>query len=117
VSRALLKRVKPNGRWAPLRRLGPALGNILLVVGLRFFAETAPLGARPKLWIEDAAYVLGAMIVVSIVRHALMTSIEWSAHRASPSETLRLGFLPMMRNIITVFVFSTGAIMILKHFG
>ena len=59
----------------------------------------------------------GVIIVLSLLRRAAMLGIEWSAFRANPSATLQQGFIPMIRNIVTLFVFAAASIMILRHFG
>jgi small-conductance mechanosensitive channel len=43
--------------------------------------------------------------------------VEWSALKTDQTETLRHGFIPLMRNVITLFAFFSGGIMILKHFN
>jgi small-conductance mechanosensitive channel len=46
-----------------------------------------------------------------------MVAIERSAARSSHSNTLQQGFIPLIRNLITLFVFFSGAIMVLKRFN
>jgi small-conductance mechanosensitive channel len=117
AARAMFRRLPESGPGRYLARLAPALGNIVLLFGLRVFVEVAPLSPKLALWLNDVVYIAGVLLVLAIVRNGCLLAIEWSAQRASQSATLQLGFIPLMRNVITIFVLFMGAIMILKHLG
>ncbi len=68
-------------------------------------------------WLAETLYVLSVLIFMAIVRRALMIVVRWSTSRASASHVLEEGFIPLIKNLVTLFVFITGVIMILKHFN
>jgi small-conductance mechanosensitive channel len=119
LARTLLRRVRNtgNGQWAWIGELAPALSNLIYIVGLRVFADTAPLSPKIAAWLDHCVYVLAVLIFLGLIRRAALLAVEWSTVRSSQSSTLQQGFIPMMKNVITLFVFFSGAIMILKHFG
>ena len=87
------------------------------MIGLRVFAELAPLNPKLDSWLDSAIYVVAVIIVLRIIRRAAMVAIEWSAVKSRESHALQQGFIPLVRNLITLFVFFTGAIMVLKRFN
>ena len=117
VTRLLLARLhgKPGFRF--IHSLAPALASLVYLVGLRGFADTAPLGPKISLWLESGVYVTGVLIVLNLLQRAALLAIEWSSLKSDPSTTLHQGFIPLIRNLVTLFVFSMGGIMILKHFS
>ncbi len=116
IAKRLLGRVRLNGHLAFLLPLLPSAANLLYLVGLRIFAEIAPLKPRPQAWLEGGIYVFTVLLLLSILRRVAMHAMEWGTHRAGASPTIQQGFVPLMRNLITIFVFAMGAIMVLKHF-
>jgi small-conductance mechanosensitive channel len=116
VSSFLKKSGKTRG-WPSLTALAPSLSHILYILGLTIFSELAPLKAPLNTWLESGIYVVAVVILLSMVRRAALIGVEWSANRSTHSRTLQQGFIPLLRNLITLFVFFTGSIMILKRFN
>jgi small-conductance mechanosensitive channel len=107
-----------KGKYGPLLvELGSTVSNFILVIGAGLFTELAPLKPKVALWISDAVYVVGVVIVMFLFRRAVMLSIDWGARRSPRGSTLEQGFVPLIKNVVTLFVFFTGAIFILKRFG
>lgn len=118
ITRSILRRIGArSGRLRPLIDLAPALASLIYIVGLSVAIDLAPLDPKPEGWLKSALYILGVIILVRLARRAALVSIEWSRFRSSPSLTIQQGFIPILRNVLTLFIFTTGAIMILKHFG
>lgn len=117
ASKTLLKRLHRDTSWSILREIAPSVSNIVYVLGLKIFSEVAPLTGRPELWMEGGIYVFSVIIYLTLIQKAALISIEWSASRSEQSSVLRQGFIPLMRNTTTLFVFFTGGIMILQRFG
>lgn len=115
--RASLKKIGTNRGWPLLAELASSISSLLYVIGLRVFAELAPLSPKLDSWLDSGIYVVAVFIVLRILRRAAMVGIEWSSARSSNSNTLQQGFIPLLRNLITLFVFFTGAIMVLKRFN
>jgi MscS family membrane protein len=117
TTRSLLKRLHNDHNLPVLRELAPTISNILYIVGLRLATDLAPLSGKVETWIHNGIYVLAVFIFLNLVQRAALLGIKWSAIRSHNTETLQQGFLPLLRNVITLFVFLSGGIMILKHFN
>lgn len=117
TTRALLKRLHQDRGWRVLRVLAPSVSNVLYIVGLRLFADVAPLHGKLEIWLNGSIYVLSVLIYFSLIQRAALLGVEWSALRTETSEVLHQGFIPLLRNVIMLFVFFSAAIMILKHFN
>ena len=116
TTRLALRKLHQDRGWHFIRELAPSISNIILLVGLRLATDTAPLSGRIEKWIEGILYILTVLIFLNLVQKAALIGMRWSTSKALNSKTLQLGFLPLLRNLITLFVFFTGSIMILKHF-
>jgi small-conductance mechanosensitive channel len=115
--RATLNKIHKDRGWRVLREIAPSLSNLLYIVGLKIFVDAAPLHGKAELWAEGFVYALSVVICLSLLRKAVLFGIEWSALKTENSEVLHLGFIPLLKNVITLFVFLTASIMILKHFN
>ena len=115
--RGILSHFSQKGRWAFLRQIAPSASNLIYIVGLGIFADVAPLSPKFANWLDGGVYVLAVLILLGLLRRAALIGIEWGSVRSNQSATLQQGFIPLMRNVITLFVFLTGGIMILKHFN
>ncbi len=114
---AILKRLHKDRGWKILRQLAPSISNILYVFGFKVFIDIAPLNPKLALWIDHGIYVLAVIIVLNLIQKAALVGLEWSALRAHNSKTLQQGFIPLLRNVITLFIFFSGGIMVLRHFN
>lgn len=117
IVRAALARVAKIKTWTPLQPLVSQASSLVFVIGLMLFVEVAPLHRTLSLILNHAAYVIAVVIGLSLLRKALLIGIEWSSLRSTQSSTLQIGFIPLLRNIITLFVFLSGSIMVLKRFN
>jgi len=114
--RAILKNLRED-RYMPIfRRLGPTASNILYIIGFRLAIDLAPFHGKVETWVSGGFYVLAVWIFLNFIRKAALIALEWSSLRTNNSETLRFGFIPLLRNLITLFVYFSGVIMVLKHF-
>jgi MscS family membrane protein len=114
--RLFLKRLHNDWKWQPLLQLAPTLSNLIYIIGLRLAVELAPLSERAEIWVDNAIYILAIIIILRLIQRAALLGITWSTLKSSNSQALHLGFIPLLRNVVTLFVFMTGGIMILKHF-
>ena len=116
VSRVILKNESISRRFKLLSNFGPSFSNLIYVFGFKVFVQTAPLHeSKWTLWFEDAIYILGVIIIISIIRRLAWLGIEWSTFKTNPSNTLQQGFIPLLKNLISIFIFGIATIMILKH--
>ncbi len=116
TTRTLLKKSAEKRSWPLLSELAPSIANLVYILGLRVFAEVAPLTPKLEKSVDSIIYVLAVVIALGMIRRAAMIALEWSVMRTTQSRTLQLGFIPLVRNLITVFIFFSGAIMVLKRF-
>lgn len=100
-----------------IRSIAEPLSRIIYILGLKGAVDSAPLSAKVELWGDHVIYVLTILIFLSLMRRAALVGIEWSAMRTLKSSTLQLGFIPLLKNLVTLFFFFTGVIMVLKHFN
>jgi len=114
--KAILKRLRKERDWPILGALAPSLSNILYIVGFKIFADVAPLHGKFEAWIDGAIYVVTVIIVLGFLQRTALVTVAWSASKAHESEALDKGFIPLMRNVITLFIFFSGGIMMLQHF-
>ncbi|MGK5081933.1 mechanosensitive ion channel domain-containing protein [Bdellovibrionota bacterium FG-1] len=115
--RRVLRRMSSHRNWPWLMSLVPSVSNLLYIFGLRIFAEIAPMSSKLSAWLDSGIYVIAVLIVLGMLRRAAMVAIEWSVTKSSNASTLQQGFIPLLRNLVTLFVLFSGAIMILKRFN
>jgi MscS family membrane protein len=116
IVRWILKRIGNARGFRVLPELATVLANLVVLVGLRLAIEAAPMSSRFTAWGLDAVYIYGVFVVLGLTRRLALIGIGWTAQRAGAA-TLQQGFIPLMRNVITLFIFFMGAIMVLKHFN
>ena len=117
TAKAILKRFKSDGKWGFFQRLAAPLANLILVVGLHLFTEILPLTGKPALWVDNFVYIVTVYLVLSLVGHICMVGIDLAGKGSNRSTALQQGFIPILSNLVTIFVFTAGAIMLLKHFN
>lgn len=96
--------------------LAPSLTNLLFIVALKLFADIAPLNTKVGSWVDSFTYIFGVLILLFIFRKIALISIEWSASRIQQAVFLQI-FIPLLRNLASLFIFLMGGIMVLKHFN
>lgn len=114
---AVLRRLARNPRRSFLEKLSPSIAHLIYIVGVRAVVDVVPLHPKVVLWLDNGAYILAVLILLGLGRKALLIAIEWSALKSMSSNTLQQGFIPLMRNVVTLFVLVSGGIMVLKHFN
>lgn len=114
--RTSLVRLRNRNRLPALHSMAIPLSNVPFLLGLRLAVDASPIGGRIEKVSDAVLYILTIAVFLLIVQRAALLSLIWSTSRVPKSITLELGFIPLMRNVITLFVFFTGAIMILKYF-
>jgi MscS family membrane protein len=96
------------------------LSRLIYPIGLRVFIDAAPIGSKTLAWLEHADFLLFVIILVELVRRTALWSIAWLASLQRTRNTemaLEHGFIPLLRNVVTLLVLLSGGITILKHFG
>ncbi len=114
--RIILKRVQSIRGSQILNNLVPSISNILYIVGLKVCIELAPVTGKLEIWLENSLYILSVIIFLNLFRKAALIGLEWNGWKSTGSKTLSLNFIPLLRNLTTLFIFLSGTMMILTHF-
>ncbi len=93
------------------------LSGSLVFLGLKLFLEVAPLNPRVLAWVDGSTYLFGVVLLVIVIRKSAFIALEWSLRASAPSLELQQGFVPLFKNIITLFTLTSGCITALKHFN
>ncbi len=118
ASRGALAFLGRRSGFTLIARLAPQAANLILLFGMKLAVALTPLPVKSASWIESGIYVVGVFLVLGLIRQAALILLEWaSLHAPHGSSTLQEGFIPLIRNLITLFVVLAGGIMILKNFG
>lgn len=117
LTQRLLKKLHLSKDWRVIGELAPSFCSLLYAVGLKLFLEIAPITGRLEVWLNAGIYILSVVFVLILTFRAAMLSLDWSVNRTGKANTLQQGFVPLVRNVITLFVFFMGGIMVLKHFN
>lgn len=112
-----LKKVHKKRNWPLLQELAPTISALVFLAGLNIFVDVAPLSGRSSLWAVNFIYVLQVLVFLRLILRGTLFAIAWSALKNNTTLPLDQGFIPLLKNMITLFVFLTGGIMILKHFN
>lgn len=113
----ILKKVYKRKNWPLLQELTPSISALIFLAGLNIFVDVAPLSVRTSLWAMNFIYVLQVLVFLRLILRGCLLAIAWSAMKNNTALPLEQGFIPLLRNMVTLFVFLTGGIMILKHFN
>ncbi|MFZ9594513.1 MAG: mechanosensitive ion channel family protein [Bdellovibrionia bacterium] len=97
--------------------LWTALSGIIGLVGFNFFLELAPLEDRIYHRLNHVCFVFTVVFGLLLLKRMALLGIDWSSQKADHYETFDSGFVPLLQNILSVFVTLTGGIVILKHFN
>jgi MscS family membrane protein len=120
VQRGLSKilRGRRLNRFETLARPASAL---VYVLGAQLAYENTLLPPKPAQWATHALFVLGVVLSLRLLRTTALIGIEWITERGDQMTEalgpLQEGFIPILKNVLNLFVFLAAAIMILKQFG
>jgi small-conductance mechanosensitive channel len=115
---AFLRRWKDHRSLRVFHQLSRPVSYLIYPIGLRAAVEFAPLHPKLENWALNLIYVAFVFAILNLVRQAAMIAIEFTALKAPRNaDAFQHGFVPLMRNIVTLFVFMMGGIMLLKYFG
>jgi len=119
--RAGLRSVVNNReRWPQiwfLHQLWPSISKIIFILGLTLIVELAPIQGRAYSWLASISFLLNVLLGLGLIQRTALIGVQWASKKARHSETFDAGFVPLLRNIITIFVTLTGGIIVLKHFN
>ena len=115
--KSIFKKLSQIKKWGVIKELLPFANYLLWILGLKISIALAPLGPKLENGLNASIYVLAVTVVSIGIRRAALLGFEWSALKTRDVQTLKQGFLPLIKNMVTLFVFLSSIIMILKHFN
>ncbi|MBC7690356.1 MAG: mechanosensitive ion channel family protein [Methylotenera sp.] len=104
-------------RFSGARPLISVLSKLIYLVGLKLVVDTMPLTVKAELWAENIIFVCATLLLLWILRRAAVLALEMSPLSNAQSPVLTQGFIPLVKNLITLFIFFMGTIMVLKRFN
>jgi len=121
---ATIKKISQRKNLQLLAPLSQPLSNLIFLAGLQWFADFAPLPIKFAKWLEGGIYIVTVLFLLFLIRQAALVVVEWVTLRTRTvaegdlsGKKLVQGFVPLLRNLVTIFIFTMGAIMVLKHFN
>lgn len=115
---AFLRRWKGHKSLSSLSRLATPVSYLVYPLGFRVALDLAPLHPKAEFWAQHAIYIAFVFAFLNLIRQAALIAIEFSSLKAPRgADSFQHGFVPLMRNIVTLVVFLMGGIMLLKYFG
>jgi MscS family membrane protein len=116
--RTIVRRLKNHNDWHLAWELGSDISNLGYVIGIRLFVEVAPINPHLRGLLDDLAYVVTVFVFMITIRRAAIFALVKSSPRSQDlAGTMNQGFIPLLKNLATLFIFLSGVIMILKHFS
>ncbi len=115
LSRRALTKLQVRIPWALSPAFIRSASYLIAIAGLHLVIQTSPLSARTAPWLENSAYILSIFFLLLLADRAALQAIHWSVNRNPHSAFLNQAFIPLLKNLITLFLFVTGIIMILKQ--
>jgi small-conductance mechanosensitive channel len=104
-------------KWSSLEAIASGASWIIVPLCLDWAAKSAPIPMKWAMTLSAGAYIALIFIVMAALRMLILNSMDWAMRRVSGVTALSEGFIPLLRNLVTLFTITFGAILILKHFG
>lgn len=100
-----------------LRNLAPGISTLAAAFGIRLALQAAPFQGRALLWIDTAIHVFTVFVFLYIGWKAVVFALNWISNRSGngSSYVLKQGFVPLFRNLITLFFVLMFTIMVLRR--
>ena len=115
--RASLNRLVRKPQWKHWQAVASPLANGIYFLGLGAFLQLAPVSGLSQVWLDHSIYLVAAIWGMTVSRQLALLGLDWAATRSAYSQALTHGFVPILRNIITLLVFAAGSVVILKRFN
>jgi len=100
--------------------LGHPLFYIILIYGMDYAISRLPFDNRLIQSFRGLIFILGIVVVTTIVYRMAMTLLEWYGEklrrRASTTNLVR-EFIPLTKRITSIAIFTLAVIVVLKHFN
>jgi small-conductance mechanosensitive channel len=100
-----------------LGQLWPSIASVIYIGSLTCFVELAPISGRAYSGLAGINFILCVVLGLTLTQRTVLLGFQWASQRAKYEEIFDVGFFPLLKNVITIFVGLTGGIIILKHFN
>jgi small-conductance mechanosensitive channel len=90
--------------------------SIAYIIGLRLAAYFAPLPANTQNITDHVVFCITTILLFNMVQHLVFLGLESSLFQNIPSATLKEGFIPLIKNLITLCSYAGACIIIMQHF-
>jgi MscS family membrane protein len=117
VLAAGLSRLGRTMKWRSLEAIAGRASWIIVPLCLDWASRVAPVPMKWAMALSDAAYIAMIFIVMAALRMLVLHSMDWAMRSISAVSALSTGFIPLLRNLVTLLFILFGTILILKHFG
>lgn len=114
---ALMSRLAQAFHSKSLEKISPAISWVSFPICLYWAATLAPLPVSWANILRAIAYIGAIFVIMAALRKLALYSTEWALRRVSSSANFSSGFIPIVRNLVTLVTFLLGAILVLQHFG
>ncbi|MFN7685649.1 MAG: mechanosensitive ion channel family protein [Oligoflexia bacterium] len=119
MAASLLRTLSRWSRWSPLIETSDRLSWLVFPLVLQFALQNIRIPLPPWAWqgLMGAIHIAYVVILVGWLRSFAYAGLEWTVGRAGASHALQAGFIPLIRNSITLVALTLGLILVLQHFG
>ncbi|MBU6376200.1 MAG: mechanosensitive ion channel family protein, partial [Bdellovibrionales bacterium] len=114
---ALTSRLAQALHSKSLEKIAPAISWLSFPLCLYWAASLAPLPQNWTLTLRSIAYIGGVLVLMAALRKLALYSTEWALRRVASTQNFSSGFVPILRNLVTLVTFILGTILVLQHFG
>lgn len=114
---SLLRKAARRSNWLPINEATERLSWIVYPFCTQWAIELAPLPLAYTRPVSGLLHVATVIIVVAWARTLAFGALHWGMRKAQPSDTITLGFEPLLKNLITLLAAALGLIIVLQHFG
>jgi MscS family membrane protein len=110
-------RVLPSSRFHWLIRPLQPLQRLNWLFGLWFFIELSPLPEGIADVLAEILYVLLLFLVFQLLRIFGTLGLGWWLGQGKRSSRVETGFIPLLRNVVAIVLFTGTLVVGLGHFG
>jgi small-conductance mechanosensitive channel len=106
---------KTWGQQEGIRSRVFSLSSFAYIAGLQFALRFAPLGEMQAM-MNHVLFCITVFFISNLCKNAVFLAIESRFFQNIPAPNLKHGFIPLLRNLITLFSFSAAFIVLMQHF-
>lgn len=113
----ILSTLGRSSRWNPLTETLERLSWLSYPLALQIALTQVEVPGLVQRSLFAILYISYVVIILRWARDFAYSTLDWSTRRAQPYPILKTGFVPLIRNSVTLLVATLALILILQHFG